>query len=228
MKKMLITCGVLCMTLLLFCGTALAKTEVTDGDDASVKVTVSGQEVTVKKDSGVTADQLYLVMIQKGAASEKPTEANLYYLDVDKATGASFEKKAYPKDLEAGEYAVFLSDYSGTNNGARKLVATLTVSADSDEPGTDDPGDSNTGTGTGGDGTVKYGDVNDDKTVDDLDEMVLARYNAGWDDYGPNMKHNMNMTNSDVNRDKAVDDLDEMILSRHNAGWDGYDLPYQK
>lgn len=165
---MLITCGVLCMTLFLFCGTALAKTEVKDGDDASVKVTVSGQEVTVKKDSGVTADQLYLVMIQKGAASEKPTEANLYYLDVDKATGASFEKKAYPKDLEAGEYAVFLSDYSGTNNGARKLVATLTVSADSDEPGTDDPGG-------GGSGERMKGDLDNDQKRNINDVMMLIK-----------------------------------------------------
>ena len=214
MKKMLICCGALCMTLLLFCGTALAKTEVTDGDDASVKVTVSGQEVTVKKDSGVTADQLYLVMIQKGAASDKPTEANLYYLDVDKATGASFEKKAYPKDLEAGEYAVFLSDYSGTNNGARKLVATITVSADSDEPGTDGPG---TGTGTGGDVTVKYGDVDGNGTINGRDLTALARYLADRKDYMPGGKNAINMENANCDGKGEVNGRDLTSLARHLA-----------
>lgn len=220
MKKMFICCGVLCMALLLFCGTAFAAVEVTPGDDASVTVAKDAEEKVFKvTKTGVTDGQLYLVMIQKGDASAKPTAENLYYLNVEKASSATFTMDAYPKDLDEGTYVVYLSDYANSNGG-RKQVATLSVTS-----GGDNPGGSG---GTGGDSDVLYGDVNDDKTVDDLDEMVLARYNAGWDDYGPNLKYNMNMKNSDVNRDTNVDDLDEMILSRHNAGWDGYDLPYTK
>ena len=63
MKKMLICCGVLCMTLLLFCGTALAKTEVKPGTDSSATVTAdeSGQKFTVSK-TGVTKGDLYKPM----------------------------------------------------------------------------------------------------------------------------------------------------------------------
>ena len=204
---MLLCCALLCVTLSLFCGSAVAAVEV-QSTDSTVTVTKNADETqfTVHKD-GVTDGQFYLVMIQQGDATALPTSENLYYLNVYTASGTTFEQTVYPKDLAAGTYTVFLSDYSGTSNGARGSVATLTV------------GDSPV--------NVRYGDVNGDEEVDEIDEMILSRYLAGWSGYGPSQQYNVITAHSDVNRDGETDEIDEMILSRHIAGWSGYNLPYQ-
>jgi hypothetical protein len=153
-------------------------------------------------------------MIQQGDASALPTSENLYYLNVYTTSGTTFEETVYPKDLTEGSYAVFLSDYSGTRNGARSQVATLTVSDSS-------------GGGGGSSTNVVYGDVNGDGDIDEIDEMILSRYIAGWSGYGPNQQYNVVSANADVNLDGTADEIDEMILSRHIAGWSGYELPYR-
>lgn len=205
MKKMLICCGVLCMTLLLFCGTALAAVEVQPGSDSSVTVKPDdkSQVFTVTK-TGASDGQLYLVMIQKGDATAKPTAENLYYLNVEKASGTTFTMQAYPKDLDAGTYVVYLSDYSGSNNGARKQVATLVAG---------DPV------------TATYGDVNGDETVNGKDRIILSRFLAGWNEYGEDktdQNYKVIKNNADVNKDGNLNGKDRIILSRHLAGWDEY------
>ena len=188
------------MTLLLFCGTALAKTEVKPGTDSSATVTAdeSGQKFTVSK-TGVTKGDLYLVMIQKGAATDKPTSENLYYLNVEAANDTTFTLNAYPKDLAAGDYVVYLSDYSGSNNGARKAVATITVSDNSEDP------------------TVKYGDVDGNGTINGKDLTALARYLADRKDYMPGGSKAINMENANCDGKGEVNGRDLTSLARHLA-----------
>lgn len=230
MKKMLLCCALLCMTLALFCGSAFAAVEVQNTGSA-VTVTKNADETqfTIHKD-GVTDGQFYLVMIQQGDASALPTSENLYYLNVYTASGTTFEQTVYPKDLTAGTYTVFLSDYSTeTSNGARSQVATLTVGESTSSGGGNTGTSTGSGDNTGGSGTSnpRYGDVNGDEDIDEIDEMILSRYLAGWSGYGPNQQYNVISANADVNLDGEADEIDEMILSRHIAGWSGYDLPFR-
>ena len=224
MKKMLLCCALLCMTLSLFCGSAFAAVEIQNTNN-TVTVTKNADETqfTVRKE-GVTDGQFYLVMIQQGDASALPTSENLYYLNVYTASGTTFEETVYPKDLTEGSYAVFLSDYSGTGNGARSQVATLTVGGSGGGGGGSSSGG---GGGSGPSTNVVYGDVNGDGDIDEIDEMILSRYIAGWSGYGPNQQYNVVSANADVNLDGTADEIDEMILSRHIAGWSGYELPYR-
>jgi hypothetical protein len=218
------------MTLALFCGSAFAAVEVQNTGSA-VTVTKSADETqfTIHKD-GVTNGQFYLVMIQQGDASALPTSENLYYMNVYTASGTAFDQTVYPKDLTAGTYAVFLSDYSTeTSNGARSQVATLTVGESTGSGGGNTGTSTGSGDNTGGSGTSnpRYGDVNGDEDIDEIDEMILSRYLAGWSGYGPNQQYNVISANADVNLDGEADEIDEMILSRHIAGWSGYDLPFR-
>jgi len=207
-KKMFICCGVLCMALLLFCGTALAAVEVTPGDDASVTVAKDAEEKVFKvTKTGVTDGQLYLVMIQKGDANAKPTAENLYYLNVDKASSATFTMDAYPKDLDEGTYVVYLSDYANSNGG-RKSVATLSVTS---------------GGGGGGGGSVLYGDVDGNGKVKSWDATVLACYLAGQSEF-----QNINLQNADCNGDGKVKSWDLTVLYCHLAGQSEFaQLPYK-
>ena len=59
----------------------------------------------------------------------------------------------------------------------------------------------------------RYGDVNNDGDIDDLDDMILTRHLAGWE-------VEINLITADVNGDGDVDDLDNMILTRYLAGWE--------
>ena len=203
MKKMFICCGVLCMALLLFCGTALAAVEVKPGDDASVTVEKDAEEKVFKvTKTGVTDGQLYLVMIQKGDANAKPTAENLYYLNVDKASSATFTMDAYPKDLDEGTYVVYLSDYANSNGG-RKAVATLSVT----DPNHD----------------VLYGDVDGNGKVKSWDATVLACYLAGQSEF-----QNINLQNADCNGDGKVKSWDLTVLYCHLAGQSEFaQLPYK-
>lgn len=206
MKKMLICCGALCMTLLLFCGTAFAAVKV-DKTDASVDVTANdaGTEVKVVKND-VKAEDNYLVMIQKGAATDKPTEKNLYYLDVTKPDGTKFEKTAYPKTMEEGTYVVFLSDWSDAGKGARKAVATLTVGGDNPDPNPNpNPDPVN--------GDILYGDVDGNGKVKSWDATVLACYLAGQADF-----QNINEKNADCDANGKVRSWDLTILYCYLAG----------
>ena len=204
MKKMFICCGVLCMALLLFCGTALAAVEVTPGDDASVTVAKDAEEKVFKvTKTGVTDGQLYLVMIQKGDANAKPTAENLYYLNVDKASSATFTMDAYPKDLDEGTYVVYLSDYANSNGG-RKSVATLKVGSDPNP-------------------NVLYGDVDGNGKVKSWDATVLACYLAGQSEF-----QNINLQNADCNGDGKVKSWDLTVLYCHLAGQSEFaQLPYK-
>ncbi len=72
------------------------------------------------------------------------------------------------------------------------------------------------------DGTVLLGDVNGDGVVNVKDNMMLARFLAGWDGY-----ETIDKKAADLNTDGKVNVKDNMVLARHLAGWDGYEtLPY--
>lgn len=205
MKKMLLCCASLCVTLLLFCGGAFAAVEI-QSTDSTVTVTKSADETkfTVRKE-GVSDGQLYLVMIQRGDASVLPDSENLYYLNLRAASGTTFAETAYPKELTQGNYTVFLSDYSGTADGARSQVATLTV---------------------GGSGPVLCGDVDGNGTINGRDLTALARYCAENSDYMPGASKAINMQNANCNGDAngTVNGRDLTSLARHLAEVDGYEV----
>lgn len=204
MKKMLLCCALLCVTLALFCGSAFAAVEI-QSTDSTVTVTKNADETqfTVHKD-GVTDGQFYLVMIQQGDATALPTSENLYYLNVYTASGTTFEQTVYPKDLTEGTYAVFLSDYAGTGNGARKQVATLTV-------------------GGSGNVDVLYGDVNGDGNVTTWDATVLACHLAGQKEF-----KDINEQNADCDGNGTVTSWDLTVLYCHFAGQKEFaNFPYQ-
>lgn len=220
MKKMFICCGVLYMALLLFCGTAFAAVEVTPGDDASVTVAKDAEEKVFKvTKTGVTDGQLYLVMIQKGDASAKPTAENLYYLNVEKASSATFTMDAYPKDLDEGTYVVYLSDYANSNGG-RKQVATLTVTSGG---GGENPG--------GETSEYQCGDVNHSGgKPDNRDVRDLARYVGEWPDYLSGGSKAIDLSLADVNGSGGTpDNRDVRDLARYVGEWTDYpSLPHKK
>lgn len=203
MKKMLMCCGVLCLTLLLFCGTAMAlDVQVTqvNAENAQVEQIAKGDDVAFKvTKSGAEGDKLYLVMIQEGAdasANPKPDKDNLYYLNVE--AGSAFPLEAYPKDLKAdSSYVVYLSDYSADNNGAAKGIAVISAKADSG-----DSGDS--GANPGG---VKKGDVNIDDKVNSSDISALVNVIISGRELTDTQK-----ANADVNGDDKVNSSDISAL----------------
>lgn len=216
------------MTLLLFCGSAFAADPQVTVTDQTVKVEAvsKGQDVAFKvTKSGAESGKLYLIMIQKGddaAAKPVPTKDTLYYLNVE--TGSAFPLEAYPKDFEANSsYVVYLSDYSGDNNGAAKGVALISTGSGGGGGSGGDNGDSNTGGNTG---DVLYGDVNGDKAVDVKDRIALTRHLAKWTGYAE--ADLANYAAADVNADGAVDVKDRIALTRYLAKWTGYEtLPYK-
>ena len=60
---------------------------------------------------------------------------------------------------------------------------------------------------------IKYGDVNNDGFIDDIDIMLLERYLALW-------KIELNITAADINGDSEIDDIDAMLFTRYLAGWE--------
>ena len=162
-------CSVLlCLALVLLCGTALAgdltvEAHPVDAYASAVQVATADRDgdavFTVTKSSGVEDGQLYLVLIMSGsdpAAKPVPTKDNVYYLDVDAASGSSISFEAYPRDLAAGDYVVYLSDWSSGNDGAARGVATITV-------------------GSGGT-VIKLGDLdgNGTRDIDDITALIKA------------------------------------------------------
>lgn len=61
-----------------------------------------------------------------------------------------------------------------------------------------------------------YGDVNGDGDINVKDNMILARYLAGWDNT------ELLLPAADYDSDGKVNVKDNMILARHLAGWEGY------
>ena len=59
-----------------------------------------------------------------------------------------------------------------------------------------------------------YGDVNNDKKVDEKDAVALARYLAGW-----NVTINMKAANVQYEENGSVDEKDAVKLARYLAGW---------
>ena len=57
------------------------------------------------------------------------------------------------------------------------------------------------------------GDSNYDGEVNDMDDMIFARYLANWD-------VEMNLYAADIDHNGEVDDFDNMLMSRYLAGWD--------
>ncbi len=64
------------------------------------------------------------------------------------------------------------------------------------------------------------GDLNDDGKVNVRDNMILARYLAGWEGYD---KEAYLIEAADCNADGRINVKDNMILARHLAGWEGYE-----
>lgn len=215
MKKMFICCATLCLALSLFCVSALAVStladdldiEVSSVDASAVRVELkegSGDPIfTVTKSSGAQSGQLYLVMIQQGtdaSAKPLPTKDNLYYLNVEEATGDAFSAEAYPRAMSEGSYIVYLSDYSGSAAGAAKGVATITVGGE----------------------TWDYGDVNHSGKVDNRDIRDLARYvgeNPAYMEGGANA---IDTSLADVNSSGQIDNRDVRDLARHVGERPGY------
>ena len=68
---------------------------------------------------------------------------------------------------------------------------------------------------------IRYGDVNSDGVVDEMDVIVLERYLARW-------PIAINEAAADVNGDGVVDEMDVIVLERYLARWPGYEtLPIQ-
>ncbi len=65
-----------------------------------------------------------------------------------------------------------------------------------------------------------YGDLGGDGEVNVKDNMILARYLAGWDGYDAST---FIFEAADLNGDGEVNVKDNMILARHLAGWEGYE-----
>ncbi len=61
-----------------------------------------------------------------------------------------------------------------------------------------------------------YGDVNEDGVINVKDNMLLARYLAGWENT------EIVLPAADHDGDGRVNVKDNMILARHLAGWEGY------
>ena len=61
--------------------------------------------------------------------------------------------------------------------------------------------------------SIKYGDSNDDNTIDNKDYAVLMQYINGWN-------VTINVSSSDVNIDNIVDNKDYALLMQYLNGWD--------
>ncbi len=160
--------------------------------------------------SGVEkGDYVSLLIVKSNKALAEVKDEDILY--VDQATAgedgtASFTFPEITGDSAKG--AVVYSGYSSMTAEAAPLSKNYQAGGEDPEPPV----------------TVIYGDVNGDGKVNELDEIVLARYNAEWDGY-----ETINEKNADVNADGKVNELDEIVLARYNAEWDGYEsLPVKK
>ena len=64
---------------------------------------------------------------------------------------------------------------------------------------------------------IRYGDVNDDGKVDELDVVLMERHLARW-------PISINEAAADLNGDGVVDEMDIVVLERHLARWPGYEI----
>ena len=141
MRKFSVRCAILCILVLLIGVTALAisgsvsNLKNQDANVVEVKLNSgnSGEDPTFSITRKNAEDgKLYTVLIRSGTEDENPSggdNGNLVYMDIVEATnGVVSVTKAYPKEMTAGTYRVFMSDY-GKN--AITQVATFEVG---DEP----------------------------------------------------------------------------------------------
>ncbi|MBQ9522183.1 MAG: hypothetical protein IJR72_06390 [Oscillospiraceae bacterium] len=140
MEKFGIRLPILCALILLVGVTALAAVtgKITMGNhDPNVTVELfspdESESPAIFKVTPTNAvkDKQYLLVIRKGEAQDPadPTKdvENLVYMGMEKAdeNGKVQFNNAYPKDMDAGTYYVYLSDYGATNQ--LKQVATFNV-----------------------------------------------------------------------------------------------------
>jgi len=169
-RKFSVRFVILCILVLLVGVTALAVSGTVSNlvsKDANVTVTQNpgnageAPSFTITRKNAVK-DKLYTVLIRSGAENDKPTGSqngqggNLVYMDIVKAEkdGELIINKAYPKEMSAGTYRVFMSEYGNTN--AIQQVATFEVE------------------GTNSGNTAKPGDVTGDnkRDIDDITALI--------------------------------------------------------
>ena len=174
MRKFSVRFTILCILALLVGVTALAVSGTVsppvNQDANAVEVKLNDGEAptfTITR-KNAQKGKLYTVLIRSGAENDKPSggeNGNLVYMDIVEATrddGTLEITKAYPKEMSAGTYRVFMSEY-GTAN---KIQQVATFNVDGANP----------------DGT-KLGDVNGDKDINMDDALAILRHIAkvpGW------------------------------------------------
>ncbi|MBR4546330.1 MAG: hypothetical protein IKO14_10255 [Oscillibacter sp.] len=141
MRKFSVRFTILCILALLVGVTALAVSgtvsNLSNQDANAVEVKLNDGEAptfTITR-KNAQKGKLYTVLIRSGAENDKPSggeNGNLVYMDIVEATrddGTLEITKAYPKEMSAGTYRVFMSEY-GTANKIQQ-VATFQVSGNS-------------------------------------------------------------------------------------------------
>ena len=212
MKKLWMQCVMLCVALSLLCGAALAAGGQVGDITAEKGTTV--QKVAVGDDTkftitqtGAEKDRLYLVMIQKGT-SDKPTKSDIYYINIVTAEGTTLNTEAYPMDMDAGDYTIYLSDYANNNNGARKKVASFSVTG----------GTAPTPIPTGTDpANAERGDVSGDKKINVTDALYVLQISAGLKNGNADWTEAQRAA-ADVNRDTRVNVTDALLILQKSAG----------
>ena len=215
MRKFSVRFAILCILVVLIGVTALAVSgrvsnlQNQDANVVEVKLNPgnSGEDPTFSiTRKNAENGKLYTVLIRSGAENEKPSggeDGNLVYMDmVEAQNGVVSVTKAYPKEMTAGTYRVFMSDY-GKN--AITQVATFDVG---NGGGTENPDD------------AKLGDVNGDKKIDMDDALAILRHIAkvpGWD-----LSDKLSV--ADVSKNQKIDMDDALAILRHIAKVPGWDL----
>ena len=205
MKKKMIWCALLCAVIVALCGSAFAadsQIEISKNYDGIVTVTPdthekSGDTVYTVQRSNVKAGDLYLVMIQSG--TDAPTKDTLFYINMEAADSDTLTMTAYPdpERMKDGEYTVWLSDYSGSNNGKRAQVATVTLSGNSEEP--EEP-------------EYTLGDVDGKDGITSVDAMFAAQIAAD-----PAAHTDAERAVADVNKQDGVTSVDAMLIAQKAA-----------
>ena len=209
---------------MLLCGTALAadKQFSPSSTDSTVKIQQTAKDgnvtFSITKESGAETGKFYLLLIQSGTSTggkpANPTKENVTYLNWQQADKASFTFEAYPDPakLSGGNYTVYLSDYSGGNNGDLKNVGTISANLSNENE-------------------YKMGDVNHSGgEPDNRDVRDLFRYVSQWPEYQSGGKNAIDLSLSDVNDSGGnPDNRDVRDLFRYVSQWPEYtSLPYKK
>ena len=196
MRKFSMRLTFLCTLVLLVCVTALAISGQVSNlkrQDTDVRIDPStsetGDPVFHIAKEGLENGKQYLVVIRSGAEQDKLSEDNLVYMDMVKAEGGSIDlSNVYPKDMDAGTYRVYLSDY-----GQDELKQVATFDYGSVSP------------------SSKRGDVDGNGNIDMDDAIAVMRHVVklpGWD-----LSSKADV--ADIDRSGAIDMDDAIIIMRH-------------